>query len=100
MSNQSFISAVQNSRVLNHEQKEALLEDPDAFPEEYRMGLEQTLLTFDENSKAREVLLREKLEENYQAFAQRLDLEGIEEKEKLELLAKAKKQMDAFFPKT
>jgi hypothetical protein len=97
---QSFITTVKNSRVLNHEQKQALLEDPEAFPQEYRDSLEQTLTTFDENSKAREELLREKLQENLMQFEKRLNEEGIGEEEKEQLLTKAKKQIDAFFPKT
>jgi hypothetical protein len=96
---QLFITTVQNSRILSLEQKEALLDNPDALPADYRNTILSTLLTFDQNSKEREALLREQLKEGYIAFERKLIDEGVEETKKQELLAKAKKQMDAFFPK-
>lgn len=96
--NQSFISAVKHSRVLAREQKQALLEAPEAFPAWYLEGLEQILTTYDENSKAREALLRKQLQAQLKQFERRLDEEGIQGNEKDMLLAKAHKQLEDFFP--
>lgn len=94
----TFPSVVQKSRVLSSEQKALFLEDWEELPEGYRSRVVSLLREFDEHSKAREMHLRERLEEVYRQFAQRLEFEGIEGEERKMLLAKARKQVEAFFP--
>lgn len=92
-----FHTVVKHSRVLTTEQKEDLLADPQ-LPAAYQKKVASYLATFDKHSKAREAYLRDKLEVLYTEFIATLDREEIGEEEKKEVMAKAKKQMDAFFP--
>jgi len=94
----NFINVVKSSRVLTSEQKELLLADPQ-LPETFQRNVAATLAEFDEHSKAREALLREKLEQSYTEFIRQLDSAGIGEEKKKELLKKARKQIEEFFPK-
>lgn len=96
--NISFDAVVKGSRVLTSEQKEELLAGA-ALPAAYQKKLVSYLSTFDKHSKAREAYLRDKLEKLYTEFMSQLDSEELDEETKKELLEKAKKQMDAFFPK-
>lgn len=97
-STQSFIVAVHSSRALSQEQKELFLEGIDDFTDEYREQITALLTQFDQNSFDREVYLREKLFAQYEQLEKKLTSEGIGETEKQEMLSKAKKQMEAFFP--
>ncbi len=94
----TFASVVEKSRVLTSEQKALFLEDPDSLPEGYQEKIVKLLTEFDDHSTAREQHLRQKLEEEFRMFAQRLEFEGIEERERKAMLAKARKQIEAFFP--
>ncbi len=96
--NNAFIVAVNSSRALSQEQKELFLEGVEDFTDEYRVKITELLTQFDQNSFDREVYLREKLFEQYKQFEKQLTNEGIEESKKQEMLSKAKKQMEAFFP--
>lgn len=93
----TFKNAVKNSRVLSLEQKEGLLADPQ-LPVAYQENIAKLLSKFDKNSKAREAYLRDKMEELYTEFIVQLDAEGVREEKKKELVEKAKKQMESFFP--
>jgi len=94
---QNFINVVTQSRVLSREQKMELLTDSQ-LSTGYKEKLMGLLLEFDKNSKAREAYLRDKMEELYTKFIAQLDAEKIGEETKKELLGKAKKQMESFFP--
>lgn len=93
----SFIDVVTQSRVLSTEQKALLLEGP-TLPDEFQKNSIVFLQEFDKNSKARELFLRDKMEELYTKFIAQLDVEGVGEDTKKELMEKAKKQMKSFFP--
>ena len=70
------------------------------LPTEFQSKIASILAQVDENSRDREQLLRLKLEELYQKFRSRLEFEKIEEGKKQELLTKARKQIELFFPPT
>jgi hypothetical protein len=89
------MNKIQNSRALTDEQKE----DLEGLPEGFKKNIEQLLSTFDERSKGREQVLRMKLEETLLKFHAKLEQEGIDEVTKGRLLAKARKQIEAFFTK-
>ncbi len=95
---QTFIIAVNSSRVLSQEQKDLFLEGIEDFSDEYRAQITDLLMKFDRNSFDREIYLREKLFQQYKQLEKKLMSEGVEESEKLKLLDKAKKQMESFFP--
>lgn len=98
--NTSYIPAVKKSRVLSQEQKQDLLDMASSLPDSYQEKIAPLLETFNNHSEEREVYLRDKLEKTYTEFMKQLDSEGIEESKKNELLAKARKQINAFFPKS
>ncbi len=99
LQNQSFITAVKKGRVLSEEQKQDLLSVP-MLPESYQQAVTTQLTTFDEHSKERESYLRNTLEASFTEFKARLASEGVTEQTKHELLEKARKQIDSFFPNT
>ena len=97
--NQSFINAVKKSRVLNAEQKQELLTNPEVFPDSYKARLITLLSEFDDHSKIRERYLHENLQQSYDAFAKKLRSDGVEEEKREELLAKARHTIDSMFPR-
>lgn len=95
---QSFIAAVNDSRVLSDDQKKELLDQPEALPDGYRKRVEDMLGVFDEHSKLREEALRADLAKALDAFEEEVAASDLSEDEKQEVLDKARKQSAEFFP--
>lgn len=91
-----FIEIVRKSRALSSEQKELLLEDP-VLSVTFLKHIVKTLELFDTHSKVREAYLRQKLDASLAAFSRELDVEGIDETTKSQLLMKAKQLNAQFF---
>lgn len=95
---QTFITAVSKSRVLSDDQKKELLGQPEALPDGYRKRVEDMLGAFDEHSQYREEALRADLAKALHAFEEEVVASDLSEDEKQEVLDKARKQSEEFFP--
>ncbi len=91
---------VEKSRSLNQEQKRDLAAVSDFLQKEYTKKVIYLLSTFDEHSLGREKLLREKLEQTYAKLEDELEKDGVEETKKIEVLNRARTQINNFFVKS
>lgn len=94
-----FKKVITISRALNSEEKRDLVAVSDALPEEYKKKVGTLLETFDEHSQGRQQFLKTKLEEAYDKLKQELIQDGVEEGKRVEILSKARSQIEKFFSK-
>lgn len=90
--------AVATSRLLNEYQKEAFLDHPDEFPQDFKQNIVELLTGFDERSQAREKEYLKKIKELFAGYRTKLaTLPGVSEEDRVRLLEEADRLETACF---
>lgn len=89
----AFITAVEESKVLNIEQKRELLNNPELLPQAYRSEIAAILIAFDARAKEREDKVKMQVHEVSKRFIQNLETEKISDDVKKSLLEKFQKHV-------
>lgn len=89
----AFITAVEESKVLNIEQKRELLSNPELLPHAYRSEIAAILVAFDARAKERENRVKRQVQELSARFIQELEAEKISDDVKQSLLEKFQKHI-------